>query len=325
MSRDRSGRHTFWAVIVTLVSAYFGLYAVMQARYELHLNRATFERAAFFDLVASGNRGMFNTAMKNFGPIQTMLVPPEPQLWAPWKIRDWWGKASPPNLEWLHNWAKDFLALCTPQLCGKPGIKTSEIQYKGYPGNRDKFVKEYRINLYNANIRLATLSLTDLSRADLSFSNMAEARLHDINLRHANLDYANLDYADLDYADLRFANLTNARLESVKLKHADLSSANLAGANLAGANLTDANLESANLKRISLRNANLNKVNLNKADLLCADLSGTNLSDANLTDTNLTDIRWDDQTRWPEDFTPPPSRPRPKHTTRKQPTPFDCY
>ena len=66
------GYRTWLLVFTTVVGAYFGLYAVMVARHDRLINRALFERNAFVTMVASGNRTSFVTAMKDFGPVQTV-------------------------------------------------------------------------------------------------------------------------------------------------------------------------------------------------------------------------------------------------------------
>ena len=48
--------------------------------------------------------------------------------------------------------------------------------------------------------------------------------------------------------------------------------------------------------------------NLCEVDLSGADLSGTDLRGADLSGANLINIKYNSDTRWPEGFTPPPSR-----------------
>ncbi len=111
------GYHLVMGVVMTFVGAYFGLYAVMEARHERRLNRASYERSTFVSLVTSSNRGSFITAMKTFGPTQMMDVPPEPHLWPPWHVSNWWGKASQPNQKPMLTWARNFFdALYTSAL-----------------------------------------------------------------------------------------------------------------------------------------------------------------------------------------------------------------
>ncbi len=113
--KEPAGYRVVVPAIITFVGAYFGLYAIMEARHERRLNRAAFERSTFTALVTSNNLGSFIAAMKRFGPIQTMAVPPEPRILEPWS---WWGEASQPNMGPLNSWVRHFFPLCTPQHCG---------------------------------------------------------------------------------------------------------------------------------------------------------------------------------------------------------------
>ncbi|WP_405183628.1 pentapeptide repeat-containing protein (plasmid) [Nocardia sp. NBC_01377] len=127
------------------------------------------------------------------------------------------------------------------------------------------------------------LRRTCLSGADLDNAHLAVAFLHRASLIGANLIHA----------DLTNARLTDANLTGVDLRYADMTYAHLIGADLTGATLTGATL--INTK-------------LTGANLAGVDLRYTNMTDANLTDANLTGTMYDNDTRWPEGFTPPPSR-----------------
>jgi len=98
------------------------------------------------------------------------------------------------------------------------------------------------------------------------------------------------------YGWLGNGSLKGARLRLANLQDADLWRANLQGAFLWGANLQGANLRSANLQ---------------DADVLDANLQLAYLEDANLQGTNLVfgNLQWakyNDDTTWPQGFTPPP-------------------
>lgn len=51
--------------------------------------------------------------------------------------------------------------------------------------------------------------------------------------------------------------------------------------------------------------ADLSGADLSGADLVDADLTGADLTGADLEGPDLTDATWDEDTRWPEGFTPP--------------------
>ena len=78
---------------------------------------------------------------------------------------------------------------------------------------------------------------------------------------------------------LRGADLSGARLDRILGADGDFR-----GANLVGASLVDADLRNA--------------------DFTMADLSGADLTGANLDHARLLKTVFDDQTRWPEGFTP---------------------
>ena len=146
------------------------------------------------------------------------------------------------------------------------------------------------------NLRSADLGSANLRSADLGYADLRYADLGSANLRSADLGYADLRYADLGYADLRYADLRYADLRYADLGYADLSSANLSSANLGSANLGSANLGSANLRSADLGYADLSSANLRYADLRYANL---NLA------LNLEHADWNDETVWPDGFTPP--------------------
>lgn len=147
-------------------------------------------------------------------------------------------------------------------------------------------------NLHGSNLQGANLSKTDLIRANLREADLNEARLH-----KAGLNWANLKQADMSGADLSRANLMGANLSHSNLKGANLSRAVLNGANLSRTDLSEANLSYADMNWINLSGADLSKADLSQASLGWADLS-----EANLREANLSHARYNDQTKWPEDF-----------------------
>jgi uncharacterized protein YjbI with pentapeptide repeats len=196
-----------------------------------------------------------------------------------------------------------------------------------------------------AKLDQAALTGADLSGANLDFAWLDQATLTGANLRGAKLGHAKLTGADLTDADLTNAVLTrailtNAVLTRAILSHADLSSADLTGANLRGAYLTGADLYLAYLKDVKYDNStvwpdsvrdvlrvwrggkNFTDADLTDADLTDADLTdailtdailigailiGADLTGANLRGADLEGIDYDETTKWPAGFTPPPS------------------
>ena len=197
-----------WIVILTsVVTVYFGAYAVIESRHDRQMNRAMFERNTFITMVSSGNRGTFVAAMKDFGPIQNMSVSRSPPLFPPWM----WFETDTPNLEPLHRWAVHRIPLCDALECG---------------------IDNFRIDLRGSNFRNAYLFDVDLTGANLEAADLRYA-----NLRATDLSDAHLDRAGLMGADLSGANLTRAFLSSTILDDTNLVGANLTLAYLYGAHL----------------------------------------------------------------------------------------
>jgi hypothetical protein len=87
------------------------------------------------------------------------------------------------------------------------------------------------------------------------------------------------------------------------LRHADLQGADLRGADLGVGKDGD---EGADLSYANLRRADLRDADLAGADLTGADLRNAALGKAILMGADLTGARYDQKTRWPDGFTPPP-------------------
>ena len=119
-----------------------------------------------------------------------------------------------------------------------------------------------------------------------------------LDLRGAQFDKANLQDAKLYYSDLR---------PTASGTPTTLFAANLTGANLTGAHLNDAILSGAHLNNATLSGAYLTDAKLNFARLNGANLNGANLTGANLDHTNLDGVHYDEKTKWPVGFKPPPS------------------
>ena len=339
--------YRYWVAIITaLVAAYYGIYGIIEVRYDRQMSQALSARESFFEMVSSGNSASFVAAMKQFGPIQTMSVPGIPSLLAPWKWYE--DDRQQPNSEPLWRWAKDYFPNCTPRACGYETSDTS-----------------IRIDLRNSDLARANLTEVDLRDADLSDAKLTGARLvgadllgaylesaildgadlmdaflYDVKLNRAKLVGANLDGVVLSSSNMYGATLTRAKLDSANLSDAKLNDAILDGAILTDAMLFNSELNGANLNGALLDNADLNGAELIGAelkdvDLTEANLTGADLTEANLTGavlnqtlvmgTNLTDVTlntkavmhtrsayWDESTIWPESLTSPCPRNLPR-------------
>ncbi len=120
-----------------------------------------------------------------------------------------------------------------------------------------------------------------------------------------------LDVLDLQGSNFEGTQLTDASLTGCDLSECNFRSAIMDGANLRsiGGTLTDfsgSSLVKALLMGATLTGANFASANLKEADFGYADLRGANLATANLTDVHFENTRYDEHTRWPADYVPPP-------------------
>ena len=79
----------------------------------------------------------------------------------------------------------------------------------------------------------------------------------------------------------------------------------LRGADLSGARLDRILGEDGDFREAKLIGASLVEADLRNADFTMADLRGADLFGCDLTGARLLKTTWDDDTRWPEGFTPP--------------------
>ncbi|MBI3092568.1 MAG: pentapeptide repeat-containing protein [Candidatus Tectomicrobia bacterium] len=229
--RSREG----YVLFFTIIGAYVALYAIFVSQHERQLNRALFERQAFLSMVSSNNREMIITAMKNFGPIQSIEVRQEPSLFKPWTWLPW--NYLKPNESPLYLWAQTFLNQCEPGTCGYTKPRSGD---------------SYRIDLRLANLEGANLGMNWVLRANLNGADLLWAKLSKANLQRAMLRGALMGSVDLQGANLRWADLREACMGL--------------------ATLVDTDLFEADLRKSSLRSADLKRANVTKADLRGADL-----------------------------------------------------
>ncbi|MFC9872622.1 pentapeptide repeat-containing protein [Nocardia salmonicida] len=149
----------------------------------------------------------------------------------------------------------------------------------------------YRIDLRNTCLAGADLARTDLTHVQLTGANLAEANL-----------YA----ADLSSSFIMNADLTGASLIGTRAHNTVLVRANLSGADLSRADLKSAVLMEADLRNTRLADATLNLAAIGGADLRGADLGSADLTAITTTSTTGVPLRYDDTTRWPPNFPPPP-------------------
>lgn len=162
-----------------------------------------------------------------------------------------------------------------------------------------------RANLAGSKLREADLTGTDLRWADLA---NVQTVGHVVTEQHLRLKRpADLSDAHLDDANLSHAIAVGAKLTGAHMSVIDLTGAALRDADLAGATINFGNLTGADLSLADLTGADLWKADLTGADLSNAVLTGADLTGAQLTRTTLDSIVYDQHTKWPAGFTPPPS------------------
>lgn len=163
-------------------------------------------------------------------------------------------------------------------------------------------------NLSGANLSGANLSAASLHGADLGGADLSGADLSGADLSGADLSSCDLSGADINDADLTGATLYDAHLMGAYVRGSDLRGADLGEAHLRGAILVGADLRGAYLRLADLSGAHLRDANLADAIVGWADLSGADFTDATLDGADLLHCAYDEVTRWPAGFKPPPPR-----------------
>ncbi|WP_009475903.1 pentapeptide repeat-containing protein [Rhodococcus sp. JVH1] len=161
-----------------------------------------------------------------------------------------------------------------------------------------------RADLSGARLYEADLRGVRFLGADLSHAILLKARLDGAKLEDANLSDAKLNEARLDGASMMEVDLTGAHMRHVSLRGAELVRAKLVGAYMTGANLDGSNLHGAILQGARLGGATLTDANLRGANLVGANLMGVDLTGAALAGADVTGVLVDDDTTWPDGFTP---------------------
>jgi uncharacterized protein YjbI with pentapeptide repeats len=131
-------------------------------------------------------------------------------------------------------------------------------------------------------------------------------RFAEFDLAGQNMLGLPLAGSDFAVADLAKANLSESDLSRANFAQADLRGADLARATLRGAYFGPGRIPDA----ASGSGADLTGADLAGADLTDADLGHANLEGAKLDRAVLTNVYYDAETKWPQGFTPPASRPR---------------
>jgi ribosomal protein L7/L12 len=137
---------------------------------------------------------------------------------------------------------------------------------------------------------------------DFSYSTLTNADFSGSDLNNAVFDHVVGPGADFSNVTANAATFFEASLAGADFLHATLNGANFSSASLPGADFSNASLAGA-----ILNSANLAGADLTGADLAGADLMNVNLAGANLDGADLAGAQYNDNTIWPEGFTPPAS------------------
>lgn len=256
-----------YLIIPTLIAAWVGTYSIVEAMHSRSLNYSSFERSAFVTLVSSGSKASFIAAMKYFGETQTIEVRNQPDIFHP---KTWVGTYQPNKLP-MWRWCRQYLAQCTPALCGNGS--------------------DIRIDLSEAKMDWSMLIGVDFHNADLSKSWLIRADLTESNFNNANLDESQM-LASL----LVDATLQGASIRWTNLSEADFEDADAEGANFQGSILEKCNLSGANFQNTNLNGARLTDANLTGTDFTNANFEGADTTGAIIDDTILSGATWTDGT-----------------------------
>ncbi|WP_410659444.1 pentapeptide repeat-containing protein [Amycolatopsis sp. lyj-112] len=151
---------------------------------------------------------------------------------------------------------------------------------------------------------------------DLGHQNLAGLQMSSADLRGAYLVGTRLDSAVLTGANLTNAGLSGTTFTGANLRGADLScrdepkfvacNGSAMGVRFVSADLAKSDLVDVNLSYADLGDANLVEANLRGARFFAAKLYAADLSGAIVSGTDFAGACYDDLTRWPTEFTPPP-------------------
>lgn len=168
-----------------------------------------------------------------------------------------------------------------------------------------------------ASLRTMLSTTADLNGIDLAGEQLSDLYLPGRALVAAQLCDTDLSGSKLPFADLRYAQLQRANLQNADLRGSTLVGADLTGANLRGAQLDDADLSDATFDRADLSDVSLIDARAQQSHFGAADMTGAHLDNMYLQGADLSavtgkfevagPVEFDDSTRWPASFDPPPS------------------
>lgn len=187
---------------------------------------------------------------------------------------------------------------------------------------------QVNVALARADLRLLDFGSNEFHGLDLESAKFAGSKLGNAIFDRCDLTQMDAKYAVVAGAVFRNCNLTGAKFSGSRgLRAVDFSgstmkfvkirghmgsavflSSNLEYASLNGAILWNSNFENANLQYARMEGTRLGRSNFTGADLSWANLEAADLSMCRFSEARLDNIWYTDETKWPKDFVPPPSR-----------------
>lgn len=125
-----------------------------------------------------------------------------------------------------------------------------------------------------------------------------------LNKKSEYIEWFSKSITNSDILPMMSLNFSRANLKFMDLSNINFKRADLNGANLYGANLRGTNLYGTNLYEAVLHKADLAGANLHGADLRGADLTETNLHKIKICDDINLLIKYNKETKFPNDFIP---------------------
>ena len=154
---------------------------------------------------------------------------------------------------------------------------------------------------------LRNISLSgEFEEADFRRADLRNAKITNANLVRANLEGARLQ----GIREVNGVNFTGAKMRGIKLKGGNLEGGIFVGVDAVDVGFRDVTLNGAifrgaGLAKADFRNQNtLDNVNFEYASLKEADFRGADLSRARLMEADLNGARYDEQTIFPQGFSP---------------------
>lgn len=153
-------------------------------------------------------------------------------------------------------------------------------------------------------IDLAEMNLSGLSLAAADFKG---ARLDGVRFTLAGLEGAHFEDASMRNADLREADLSRVNFGSTVADGANFTRAVLRGAQLVDSSFTNVDFKNAGLFDLDFAGSSFDRSDFFEAKLTRIQLVRADLSSSyNLETATFDQVCYDERTKWPDGFSPPP-------------------